>query len=92
MRTLTISLSAILTVLICTEVSAWERQPSTKEYTCRIVTGYGTAIGQGHTPLEARENAQLICGSKLIEDYYARRGNIDPDADLELACVNLECQ
>lgn len=63
-------------------------------FSCRIVTGYGTAIGKGSSKLQAKENAREICGSKMIDDYFARRGNIDPDVvdDLALACVNLECQ
>jgi hypothetical protein len=72
------------------------RQPahSPSSYTCRIVTGYGTAIGRGSTALQAKENAREICGSKIIDQYYAQRGQIGADVedDLALACVNLECQ
>lgn len=72
------------------------RQPahSPSSYTCRIVTGYGTAIGRGTTALQAKENAREICGSKIIDQYYAQRGQINADVedDLALACVNLECQ
>jgi len=71
---------------------ASEREPSAS-HTCKIVTGYGTAIGRGSSKLKAKENAREICGSKLIDDYFARRGRIDPEVedDLILACVNIEC-
>lgn len=63
-------------------------------HTCRIVTGYGTAIGKGSTHLAAKEKAREVCGTAMIDDYLARRGNISADVvdDLALACVNLECQ
>jgi hypothetical protein len=83
MRILTMLLGALLMTLAATEVSATE--------TCRIETGYGTAIGTGPTKLKAKEAARLECGSKLIDMYQAQRGKIDPSADLELACINLEC-
>lgn len=92
MRILTVFIGALLVILMTAQVSALERTPSANSFTCRIVTGYGTAIGQGHTKLEAESNARLLCGTKLIDDYFARRATIDPDADLELACINLPCQ
>lgn len=92
MRFLTTITSAVLLILISTQVSAGEFGGSTKSHTCRLETGYGTAIGKGRTASEAEENARLICGTKIIDDYYARRGNIDSNADLELACINLKCQ
>ena len=85
------AVSMVLGPRVSTERSpASDREPS-GQYTCRLVTGYGTAIGRGSSKLKAKEAAMEICGSKLIDDYYARRGKIDPDADLELACINLEC-
>jgi hypothetical protein len=62
--------------------------------TCKIVTGYGTAIGQGATKAEALENARLTCGTKLIDQYFAQRRDIPEEAvaDLSTACVNLSCQ
>jgi hypothetical protein len=93
MRILTWSLGIFLVTLIATQVSARENGAnSIKSYTCRLITGYGTAIGTGPTRLEAEARARELCGSKLIDDYFARRGKIDPDADLELACINIPCQ
>lgn len=62
--------------------------------TCKLVTGYGTAIGRGETKAEALENARLTCGTKLIDQYFAQRRDIPEDAvgDLSTACVNLSCQ
>lgn len=93
MRTLTLLISAILLILITTKVSAKEATPGKME-TCKIVTGYGTAIGRGHTKLEAKEQARLTCGTAMIDQYLATRQNIPDDVkdDLALACVNLECQ
>lgn len=99
MRGLALILSLIMLSLMAGErvsvngarLPASDRSPNSNSYTCRLVTGYGTAIGRGSTQLKAKENAMEICGSKLIDDYYARRGKIDPDADLELACINLDC-
>lgn len=87
MRALTLILSALIVTLISTQVSA-------KEANCKIVTGYGTVIGRGPTLTKARENARLACGSAMIDQYTAQRGNIPDDVkdDLVLACVNLECQ
>ncbi len=97
MRIFSLALGVILMTLIATEVSAApaapERQPS-NAHTCKIVTGYGTAIGKGSSKLAAKQAAREICGSKLIDDYLARRGRIEDAAidDLALACVNLECE
>jgi hypothetical protein len=89
MRTLSLFISALILTFMATEVSA---APST--YTCRIQTGYGTAIGSGSTPLAAKQAARETCGSKIIDQYFAQRGRIPADVedDLVLACVNLECQ
>lgn len=92
MRFLTTIISAFLLILMSTQVAAGEKGSGSKAYTCRLVTGYGTAIGQGRSANEAEENARMICGTKIIDDYYARRGNIDSNADLELACINLKCE
>lgn len=94
MRALTLIFSALLLTLIATEVSAKEAREPARAYSCKIVTGYGTAIGRGSSQLAAKENAREICGSKLIDQYFAQRGKISDDAadDLALACVNLECQ
>jgi hypothetical protein len=88
MRILALVLSAILVALISTRVLAAQDQ------SCKLVTGYGTAIAKGKTKLEAKEKARLLCGTKLIEDYFARRREIAENVkdDLALACVNLECQ
>ena len=96
MRGLALILGLMMMTFVCGErvstvrTPASEREPSSS-YTCRLVTGYGTAIGKGSSKLKAKEAAMEMCGSKLIDDYYARRGNIDPEAELELACINLEC-
>jgi len=65
-----------------------------KEFTCKIVTGYGTAIGVGSTALKAKETAREICGDKIIDQYIGQRGQIPNEVvdDLVLACVNLECE
>ncbi|MBX3022279.1 MAG: hypothetical protein KF799_11455 [Bdellovibrionales bacterium] len=100
MRALSILFSVAILTLIATEVSAMpsrapasEREPA-RTFTCKIVTGYGTAIGRGSSALSAKENARLTCGEKMIDQYIAQRGNIPQDVadDLALACVNLECQ
>lgn len=97
MRTFTMILSAILITLISMRVSAKESAPaktSNKMETCKLVTGYGTAIGRGPSHAKALEEARLICGSKMIDQYFAQRRSISDDAkdDLALACINLECQ
>lgn len=96
MRSLTLLISAVILTLIATEVSASQepgRQPS-RVYSCRLLTGYGSAVGRGSTQLAAKENARELCGSKLIDQYVAQRGSIPADVedDLVLSCVNLECQ
>jgi hypothetical protein len=95
MRTFTMIISAILITLISVKVSAKEVATAKGGMeTCKIVTGYGTAIGRGKTHAQAQEEARLICGSKLIDQYFAQRREIADDTkdDLALACVNLECQ
>lgn len=95
MRLLSLILGALLIVLISTKVSA-APQPSRRpaSETCRIRTGYGTAIAQGKTKKEAKEKARLKCGTSMIDDYFKQRQNIPEDRidDLALACVNLECE
>jgi hypothetical protein len=96
MRGLALVLGFLTLSMVCGErisnvrSPASEREPNSS-HTCRLVTGYGTAIGKGSSKLKAKEAAMEICGSKLIDDYYARRGKVDPEAELELACINLEC-
>lgn len=96
MRILTLTLAALIVTLISTQVSAKEsREPnSAGMQTCKIVTGYGTAIGRGKTHAAALESARLACGGAMIDQYTATRQNIPEDVkdDLVLACVNLECQ
>ncbi len=99
MRILTMILGALLVTLIATQVSASPsredvREPSSALQTCKIVTGYGTAIGRGKTLSSAREAARLTCGTAMIDQYFAQRQNISDDVkdDLALACVNLDCQ
>lgn len=89
MRALTIVISVALATLIATDVLA----STPAKHTCRILTGYGEASGKGTSMREATENARLDCGTRLIDDYLARRGSIPADVedDLALACVNLEC-
>ncbi len=96
MRALTLVLAALIVTLAGTKVSAAvQRAPAAenKTYSCRIVSGYGTAIGHGPSKLKAKENAREICGDKLIDQYLAQRGSIPENAigDLTTACVNLEC-
>ena len=87
MKALSILLGTLVATLVITEVAA-------AAVSCRIETGYGTAIGKGETKSEALESARLDCGTKMIDDYIARRGQIPPEVidDLALACVNLNCQ
>lgn len=96
MRTFTIILSAIILTLISMRVSAMETKPDVKgsTHTCKIVTGYGTAIGRGKSIREATEAARLKCGTEMIDQYFAQRRDIPEDKkdDLALACINLDCQ
>ncbi len=97
MRALTLSLGILLVTLSGTKVSAAiQRSPAaeSKSYSCRIITGYGTAIGTGASKLKAKEAAREICGDKMIDGYIAQRGTIPDDVigELTTACVNLECQ
>jgi hypothetical protein len=102
MRALPLLLAALLMTLISTQVAAAvnrcpaseAREPSSGITTCRIVTGYGTAIGRGKNLAAAREAARLTCGTALIDQYMAQRREIPEDVkdDLVLACVNLDCQ
>ena len=95
MRIMTLILSAVLVTLISSEVSAATQKPAVHgKEVCKIVTGYGTAIGTGSTHHEALENARLSCGSAMIDQYFAQRREIPDDVkeDLALACVNLDCQ
>lgn len=94
MRALALIFSALILTLIATEVSAAESREPARTYSCKIVTGYGTAFGRGSSQLAAKENAREVCGSKMIDQYFAQRGNISPDVadDLALACINKECE
>lgn len=98
MRTLTFVLGALIVTLMSVQVSAStpppSREPSRAMQTCKIVTGYGTAIGKGPTLSAAREEARLTCGTHMIDQYFAQRRDIPESAkdDLALACVNLDCQ
>jgi hypothetical protein len=96
MRTITMVLSAILLTLISLKVSAAPAPTKEKDsvQTCRIVTGYGTAIAKGKSHKEALEKARLECGTRMIDMYFAQRQGISEDQkeDLALACVNLDCQ
>lgn len=98
MRALTVLLGILLMTLAGTEVSAMpvKRGPAAEStaQSCRIITGYGTAIGTGSTKLKAKENAREICGDKMIDGYIAQRGSIPEEVvgDLTTACINLECQ
>ena len=80
-------LALIIMVMVSIHASAGEN------HTCRITSGYGTAIGVGETKLKAKENARLACGDKLIDDYIARRGRISAEAEDDIIdlCVNAEC-
>jgi hypothetical protein len=99
MRIFSLILAVVIIILSTTEVSAApdnrQRDPSAAGmHTCKIVTGYGTAIGKGASKLAAKEAARELCGTKMIDDYLARRGRIEANVvdDLALACVNLECE
>ncbi len=94
MRIFSLILAALIMTLIATEVSAAPERVPSSSYTCKIVTGYGTAIGKGSSKIAAQEAARELCGTKMIDDYLARRGNIGNEAvdDLALACVNLDCE
>jgi hypothetical protein len=95
MRALTITFSALILILITTEVTAMEsgRQPA-RSYSCKLITGYGTAIGRGSSQAAARDAARELCGSKMIDQYYASRGHISDDAADEIitSCVNRDCE
>ena len=94
MRILTLVLGALIVTLMATQVSAKESREPSAFKTCKIVTGYGTAIGKGRSLNEARENARLKCGTSMVDQYFAQRQAISEDVkdDLALACVNLDCQ
>jgi hypothetical protein len=94
MRTFTMILSAILLTLATVKVSASPAPNKGEMQTCKIVTGYGTAIGKGKDHNKALENARLECGTRLIDQYFAQRRDIPEETkdDLALACVNLDCQ
>lgn len=98
MRALTLILSVVIMALVTTKVTAAPmRSPASEgpaKFSCRIVTGYGTAIGRGETKLKAKETAREICGEKMIDGYIAQRGSIPDEVvgDLSTACVNEECQ
>ena len=76
------------------EGSNENREPARAPYSCRLVSGYGTAVGYGSSQVAAQAAAIEICGNKLIDQYFAARGRIDAANvdDLALACVNLACQ
>ncbi len=94
--------TALAFVLLAAFFGLWNhsvnhRKPASEgqsSYTCRIVTGYGTSIGRGETPLKAQEQAWETCGQQMIDQYMAQRGDIPEDVidDLTTACVNLKCQ
>jgi len=91
-------LSVILMTLATSKVTAMPmRGPASEggaKHSCRIVTGYGTAIGRGETKLKAKEVAREICGEKMIDSYIAQRGSIPDEVigDLTTVCVNKECE
>src|SRR6185437_10447100 len=100
MRALTLFLGVLLMTLATSKVSASPmRSPAseggpTTQFSCRIITGYGTAIGRGETKLKAKEVAREVCGEKMIDGYIAQRGSIPDEVigDLTTACINEECQ
>lgn len=99
MRVLTLVLSVILVTLASTKVTAMptpHRGPASegKSFSCRIATGYGTAIGRGQSKIQAKEVAREICGEKIIDGYIAQRGSIPDEVigDLTTVCVNKECE
>lgn len=73
---------------------AWTVQAEAKEYSCKVVTSYGTAIGKGLTPKAALEAARFNCGSMLIDLHLRKYETINDDRidDLVLACIDLECE
>jgi hypothetical protein len=64
-----------------------------EKFTCKIETGYGTAIGFGETKRKATENAREICGEKMMDGYIAQRGRIPAEAEDDIIdlCVNKNC-
>lgn len=103
MRALSLLIATLILTLATTEVSASvcrklasEREPSASSgrFSCRILTGYGTAIGYGSSKAAAREKAWEVCGDKMIDAYIAQRGSIPEEVigDLTTACINKECQ
>lgn len=97
MRALTLLFAAVLMNLAGTKVSAATLRAPTAEgktYSCRVMTGHVVGFGQGKSKSAARENARLDCGEKMVDQYFALRGDIPEDAigDMTTACVNLECQ
>ena len=100
MRALSLLIGTIILALATTEVSASVSRTLASEptsggkYSCRIITGYGTAIGFGSSKAAAREKAWEICGDKMIDGYIAQRGSIPEEVvgDLTTACINKDCQ
>lgn len=96
MRALTIFLGSLILTLIVTRVAAKEvrRPAAARTYSCKVVKGHVTALGHGPSPQAAKDDARTACGAKLINQRFAQGGEINHDAEdeLALACVNLECQ
>ena len=106
MRALTLFLGVLLMTLATSKVSAstaclsatpmrsLASEGGPTKFSCRIITGYGTAIGRGDTKLQAKEVAREICGEKMIDGYIAQRGSIPDEVigDLTTACINEECK
>lgn len=94
MRALAITISALILILINTQVSAEEGRSPKSVKSCRLVTPMGTTTtGYGNSLKEALEDARLRCGDQLIDAYFARNGDISDDqiGDATTACVNLNC-
>jgi hypothetical protein len=57
-----------------------------------------TAEGHGSTPStaldNARNNARIECGSKIIDRYLDTHRDVDSamSSELAVACVNLDCE
>lgn len=81
-------------VLVATAHAAPTPVQTSQVFTCKLGNGFVTTVAKGKTPLEAKENARLLCGEKTIDLYAEKRGAISEDRvdDLALACVNLECE
>jgi len=83
----------VLFLVLAVAVWASTQAGAAEKHTCKIETGYGTAIGFGESQRKATENAREICGEKMMDAYIAQRGRIPADAEDDIIdlCVNKDC-